>query len=78
MAIGLFTRCMGAVSTFAAMTRFPAAFDGVLPRPVNLQIQFPDRRSAASNSAIRCRSALGTGWAAARPDVMEGGSVRRR
>jgi hypothetical protein len=38
MAIGLFSRCMGAVSTFAAMTRFPAAFDGVrclvAPQPV--------------------------------------------
>jgi pimeloyl-ACP methyl ester carboxylesterase len=38
MAIGLFSRCMGAVSTFAAMTRFPAAVDAVLclvaPQPV--------------------------------------------
>ena len=38
MAIGLFSRCMGAVATFAAMTRFPAAFDGVRclvsPQPV--------------------------------------------
>src|SRR5437667_8628 len=29
MIIGLFSRCMGGVSTFAAMTRFPEAFDGV-------------------------------------------------
>ncbi|MGH3258254.1 MAG: hypothetical protein ACRDOU_23165 [Streptosporangiaceae bacterium] len=29
MAIGLFSRCMGGVSAFAAMTRFPAVFDGV-------------------------------------------------
>jgi uncharacterized protein len=29
MIIGLFSRCMGAVATFAAMTRCPAAFDGV-------------------------------------------------
>jgi len=38
MAIGLFSRCMGAVSTFAAMTLFLAAFDGVsclvAPQPV--------------------------------------------
>ncbi len=37
-AVGLFSRCMGAVSTFAAMTRFPAAFKGVRclvsPQPV--------------------------------------------
>lgn len=29
MAIGLFSRCLGASSTFAAMTQFPEAFDGV-------------------------------------------------
>ncbi len=29
MVIGLFSRCIGGVSTFAAMTRFPEAFDGV-------------------------------------------------
>jgi len=38
MTIGLFSRCFGAVSTFAAMTRYPAAFDGVRclvsPQPV--------------------------------------------
>ncbi len=38
MEIGLFSRCMGGVSTFAAMTRFPEAFDGVRclvsPQPV--------------------------------------------
>jgi hypothetical protein len=38
MIIGLFSRCMGGVSTFAAMTRFPQAFDGVRclvsPQPV--------------------------------------------
>jgi hypothetical protein len=37
-AIGLFSRCMGASSTFSAMTQFPAAFDGVrclvAPQPV--------------------------------------------
>jgi pimeloyl-ACP methyl ester carboxylesterase len=30
MAIGLFSRCLGASSTFAAMTQFPEADDGVL------------------------------------------------
>jgi hypothetical protein len=38
MTIGLFSRCFGAVSTFAAMTRYPATFDGVRclvsPQPV--------------------------------------------
>ena len=38
MIIGLFSRCMGGVSTFAAMTQFPAAFDGVRclvsPQPI--------------------------------------------
>jgi hypothetical protein len=38
MAIGLFSRCMGAASTFSAMTRWPASFDGVralvAPQPV--------------------------------------------
>jgi uncharacterized protein len=28
-AIGLFSRCLGASSTFAAMTQFPEAFDGI-------------------------------------------------
>jgi uncharacterized protein len=38
MAIGLFSRCLGCSSTFAAMTQFPDAFDGVRclvgPQPV--------------------------------------------
>jgi hypothetical protein len=38
MAIGLFSRCLGASSTFSAMTQFPEAFDGVrclvAPQPV--------------------------------------------
>ena len=29
MTIGLFSRCLGCSSTFAAMTQFPEAFDGV-------------------------------------------------
>ena len=42
MAIGLFSQCMGGSSTFSAMTRFPAAFDGVRclvsPQPVTPRI----------------------------------------
>jgi uncharacterized protein len=42
MAIGLFSRCMGGSSTLSAMTRFPAAFDGVRclvsPQPVTPRI----------------------------------------
>jgi hypothetical protein len=38
MIVGLFSRCMGGVSTFAAMTRFAATFDGVRclvsPQPI--------------------------------------------
>jgi uncharacterized protein len=38
MTIAMFSRCFGAVSTFAAMTRYPATFDGVRclvsPQPV--------------------------------------------
>jgi uncharacterized protein len=36
MTIGLFSRCLGCSSTFAAMTQFPEAFDGVrcLPVPI--------------------------------------------
>jgi uncharacterized protein len=41
MAIGLFSRCMGCSSTFAAMTQFPTAFDGVRclvgPQPVTMK-----------------------------------------
>jgi hypothetical protein len=41
MTIGLFSRCLGCSSTFAAMTQFPAAFDGVRclvgPQPVTMK-----------------------------------------
>jgi len=50
MTIGLFSRCMGCVSTFAAMTRFPAAFDGVRclvsPQPITPRY-IAERRLAA-------------------------------
>jgi len=41
MTIGLFSRCLGCSSTFAAMTRYPAEFDGVRclvgPQPVTMK-----------------------------------------
>src|ERR1700734_1760191 len=41
MAIGLFSRCLGCSSTFAAMTQFPEVFDGVRclvgPQPVTMK-----------------------------------------
>ncbi|WP_328687957.1 hypothetical protein OHA74_53935 [Streptomyces phaeochromogenes] len=41
MAIGLFSRCLGCSSTFAAMAQFPKAFDGVRclvgPQPVSAE-----------------------------------------
>jgi pimeloyl-ACP methyl ester carboxylesterase len=41
MTIGLFSRCLGCSSTFAAMTQFPEAFDGVRclvgPQPVTME-----------------------------------------
>jgi hypothetical protein len=50
MTIGLFSRCMGCVSTFAAMTRFPAAFDEVRclvsPQPITPRY-IAERRLAA-------------------------------
>jgi len=71
MAIGLFSRCMGAVSTFAAMTRFPAAFDGVRclvsPQPVTPRY-IAERRLAVIglgnrlddfNTLLRLRTSVG-------------------
>jgi len=71
MVIGLFSRCMGAVSTFAAMTRFPAAFDGVRclvsPQPVTPRF-IAERRLAAMglggrlddfNTLLRLRTSIG-------------------
>jgi hypothetical protein len=71
MAIGLFSRCMGAVSTFAAMTRFPAAFDGVrclvAPQPVTpryiaerrLAVMGLDGRLDDFNTLLRLRTSVG-------------------
>jgi uncharacterized protein len=71
MVIGLFSRCMGAVSTFAAMTRFPAAFDGVRclvsPQPVTARY-IAERRLAVMglsdrledfNTLLRLRTSIG-------------------
>ncbi|GAA2471950.1 alpha/beta hydrolase [Winogradskya humida] len=50
MTIGLFSRCMGASSTFAAMAQFPEVFDGVsalvAPQPVTASV-IMGRRLAA-------------------------------
>ena len=71
MTIGLFSRCMGAVATFAAMTRLPAAFNGVRclvsPQPVTPRI-IVERRLAVMglgdrlddfNTLIRLRTSVG-------------------
>jgi hypothetical protein len=71
MTIGLFSRCMGAVATFAAMTRSSAAFDGVRclvsPQPVTPRI-IVERRLAVLglgdrlddfNTLIRLRTSVG-------------------
>jgi uncharacterized protein len=71
MVIGLFSRCMGAVSTFAAMTRFPVAFDGVRclvsPQPVTPRF-IAERRLAVMglggrlddfNTLLRLRTSIG-------------------
>jgi len=71
MAIGLFSRCMGAGSTFSAMTRWPASFDGVrclvAPQPVTPMVivgrrlavmGFGDRLDEF-NTMVRLRTSVG-------------------
>jgi hypothetical protein len=71
MAIGLFSRCMGGVSTFAAMPRYPAAFDGVRclvsPQPITARY-IAERRLAVIglgdrlddfNTLLRLRTSVG-------------------
>ena len=71
LTIGLFSRCMGATSTFAAMTRFPEAFDDVrclvAPQPVTARtiverrlamLGLPDRIDELDQKIIR-RSSIG-------------------
>ncbi|MFI7080404.1 alpha/beta hydrolase [Micromonospora sp. NPDC049903] len=54
--IGLFSRCLGASSTFAAMTQFPQAFEGVrclvAPQPVTARV-IMERRLALLDAADR-------------------------
>jgi pimeloyl-ACP methyl ester carboxylesterase len=71
MTIGLFSRCMGAVATFAAMTRSPAAFDGVRclvsPQPVTPRFIVQRRLAVMGlgdrlddfNTLIRLRTSVG-------------------
>jgi pimeloyl-ACP methyl ester carboxylesterase len=70
MTIGLFSRCLGCSSTFAAMTQFPEAFVGVRclvgPQPVTMKtivarrlalLGVPATGSTTSSSASSCRRA---------------------
>jgi dienelactone hydrolase len=71
MTIGLFSRCMGAVATFAAMTRWPAAFDGVRclvsPQPVTPRFIVQRRLAVMGlgdrlddfNTLVRLRTSVG-------------------
>ena len=71
MVIGLFSRCMGAVATFAAMTLVPKAFDGVrclvAPQPITPRY-IAQRRLAVIglgdrlddfNTLLRLRTSIG-------------------
>jgi pimeloyl-ACP methyl ester carboxylesterase len=71
MTIGLFSRCMGAVATLAAMTRSPEEFDGVrclvAPQPITPRY-IAERRLAAIglgdrlddfNTLLRLRTSVG-------------------
>jgi uncharacterized protein len=57
MTIGLFSRCLGCSATFAAMTQFPGAFDGVRclvgPQPVTMKIILGRRLALAGVPADR-------------------------
>jgi uncharacterized protein len=57
MTIGLFSRCLGCSSTFAAMTQFPEAFYGVRclvgPQPVTMKIIVERRLAMAGVPADR-------------------------
>jgi uncharacterized protein len=72
MTIGLFSRCMGASSTFAAMTQFPEAFAGVrclvAPQPVTISVILrrrlavlgvPDSRMDDLEQRIVLRTSIG-------------------
>jgi pimeloyl-ACP methyl ester carboxylesterase len=57
MTIGLFSRCLGCSSTFAAMTQYPEAFNGVRclvgPQPVTMKIIVQRRLAMAGVPADR-------------------------
>ncbi len=57
MTIGLFSRCLGCSSTFAAMTQYPEAFDGVRclvgPQPVTMKTIVQRRLAMAGVPADR-------------------------
>lgn len=61
-AIGLFSRCLGANSTFAAMTQFPAEFTGVrclvAPQPVTTQVIVARQLALAGVPADRIAAAI--------------------
>jgi uncharacterized protein len=71
MTIALFSRCMGAVATFAAMTRWPAAFDEVRclvsPQPVTPRFIVQRRLAVMGlgdrlddfNTLVRLRTSVG-------------------
>ena len=71
MAIGLFSRCMGGSSTFSAMTRWPASFDGVRclvsPQPVTPLVIVARRLTLMGlgdrlddfNTLVRLRTSVG-------------------
>jgi uncharacterized protein len=73
LAIGLFSRCMGASSTFAAMTRYPDAFAGVrclvAPQPVTARFIVQRRlammglgdRLADFDTLVQLRTSVGLG-----------------
>ena len=57
LTIGLFSRCLGCSSTFAAMTQFPESFDGVRclvgPQPVTMKTIVQHRLALAGVQAHR-------------------------
>jgi hypothetical protein len=71
MVIGLFSRCMGGSSTFSAMMRWPASFDGVRclvsPQPVTTRLIVEHRLAVMGlrdrlddfNTLVRLRTSVG-------------------
>jgi hypothetical protein len=73
LAVGLFSRCTGGNSTFCAMVRWPAAFDGVRclvsPQPITTAIIIQHRMAVSGiadrlddfTSIVRLRTGSGSG-----------------